>query len=101
MESDLLKTERIQRGWSQAKVAKALGVDVKTVNRWEQGQVIPYPYYRERLCTLFGKTAQQLGLLSDTDEDNALNEIVLLGVRFSMPGLLVQTVCPSVDHSSA
>ncbi len=99
MKSDLLRTERIERGWSQAKVAKALGVDVKTVNRWEQGQVIPYPYYREQLCALFGMTAQQLGLLPDTDEDNALNEIAFLGVRFSMPGLLVQTVCPPAGHA--
>ena len=30
---DLLRAERKRRGWSQAKVAKALGVDVTTVRR--------------------------------------------------------------------
>jgi len=64
MKSDLLKAERIKRGWTQAKVAKAVGVDTKTVGRWERGKGVPYPYFREQLCALFGKTAEQLGLLS-------------------------------------
>ncbi len=68
-----LRIERELRGWSQAKVAEAVGTNVRTVIRWEQGQSIPYPYYRERLCALFGKNARELGLLEDAgikvDED--------------------------------
>jgi transcriptional regulator with XRE-family HTH domain len=51
MKSDLLKAERIKHGWTQAKVAEAVGVDAKTVGRWERGKALPYPYYREQLCS--------------------------------------------------
>lgn len=60
-----LKVERELRGWSQAKVAEAVGTNVRTVIRWEQGQSVPYPYHRELLCELFGKNARDLGLLEE------------------------------------
>lgn len=76
-----LKTERKQRGWSQNKVAEALGVNLSTVRRWERGQAMPYPYYRKKLVALFDKTAQELGLLPDIqendlaeDDDNVLED---------------------------
>jgi tetratricopeptide (TPR) repeat protein/transcriptional regulator with XRE-family HTH domain len=61
-----LKVERELRGWSQAKVAEAVGTNVRTVIRWEQGQSVPYPYHRELLCAVFGKNARELGLLEET-----------------------------------
>ena len=63
-----LKIERELRGWSQAKVAEAVGTNTRTVIRWEQGQSVPYPYYREQLCSLFGKNARELGLLAQDGE---------------------------------
>jgi predicted ATPase/DNA-binding XRE family transcriptional regulator len=63
-----LKVARELRGWSQARVAEAVGTNVRTVIRWEQGQTLPYPYYRERLCALFGKNARELGLLEGAEE---------------------------------
>lgn len=63
-----LKKERELRGWSQAKVAEAVGTNVRTVIRWEQGKSVPYPYHRELLCELFGKNARELGLLEETEE---------------------------------
>ncbi|EFH90001.1 helix-turn-helix domain-containing protein [Ktedonobacter racemifer] len=60
-----LKYERELRGWSQAKVAKAIGTTSRTVHRWEHGQGVPYPYYREKLCALFGKNTEELGLLPE------------------------------------
>jgi len=74
MKSDLLRAERIQHGWSQAKLAEELGVDTRTVRRWERGQAIPFPYYRQKLSLLLGKTAEELGLPSDSEEDNAMEE---------------------------
>jgi eukaryotic-like serine/threonine-protein kinase len=55
--------ERKLRGWSQAKLAEMIGCDTRSVNRWENGQASPTPYYREKLCTLFGKNVEELGLL--------------------------------------
>ena len=62
-----LQIERELRGWSQARVAEAVGTNTDTVLRWEQGQLVPSPYYRERLCALFAKNARELGLLEETD----------------------------------
>jgi len=58
-----LKQARELRGWSQAKVAEEIGTDATTVSRWERGVFSPTPYFRERLCKLFGKNAEELGLL--------------------------------------
>lgn len=66
-----LKAERELRGWSQARVAEAIGTNVRTVIRWEQGQSVPYPYHRELLCELFGKNARDLGLLEEAVEEVA------------------------------
>jgi len=58
-----LKQVRELRGWSQAKVAEQIGTDATTVSRWERGIFSPTPYFRERLCMLFDKNAEELGLL--------------------------------------
>lgn len=73
MKTNQLKVERVLRGWSQARVAEAVGTNVRTVIRWEQGQTLPHPYYREQLCELFGKNARDLGLLEE-DEHEAVRE---------------------------
>jgi transcriptional regulator with XRE-family HTH domain len=63
MNNDRLRTERKRHGWTQAKLAEVLGVSTKTVTRWEARQSVPFPYYRNKLTALFGKTVQELGLL--------------------------------------
>ena len=60
-----LKYERERRGWSQARVADEIGTTEKNVGRWERGVSYPYPFFREKLCTLFGKSAQELGFVKD------------------------------------
>ncbi len=81
-----LKIERKLRGWSQSRIAEALGITTRTVSRWEQGLSVPYPYYREQLCALFGKNARELGMLSENEEqntDNAADAIVVENVKRS------------------
>src|SRR6266699_5659491 len=63
--NDLLRQERLLRGWSQQQVANHVGTDGYTVNRWERGRALPSPYFRQHLCTLFGKNAEELGLLRE------------------------------------
>ncbi|MBA2677073.1 MAG: helix-turn-helix transcriptional regulator, partial [Ktedonobacteraceae bacterium] len=60
-----LKYERERRGWSQARVADEIGTTEKNVGRWERGVSYPYPFFREKLCLLFGKNAQELGFVKD------------------------------------
>src|SRR5437879_13403241 len=74
MKPHLLKAEREKRGWSLAKLAEVLGTTTRTVSRWEQGLAVPYPYYREQLCILYEKTAEELGLLSDTKQSDVVVE---------------------------
>src|SRR6266851_7116025 len=59
----LLKVERELRGWSQKYVADRIGADHYYLSPWEHGTASPSPYYRQKLCTLFGKNAKDLGLL--------------------------------------
>lgn len=72
----LLKRARERRNWSQARVAQEIGTDPQSVSRWERGASHPYPLFREKLCTLFGKSAEELGLfphsaLDDLETDGA------------------------------
>ncbi len=60
-----LKMERELRGWSQKFVAQQIGADHYYLSRWEHGTASPSPYYRQKLCALFGKKARELGLLPE------------------------------------
>lgn len=64
-----LRQEREQRGWSRTYIAEQVGVDITTVGRWERGERLPHPHYRQKLCALFEKSAQDLGLLSEVSEE--------------------------------
>ncbi len=66
--NNLLRRERELRGWSQARVAEEVGTTALNVGRWERGMSLPYPHFREKLCTLFGKDAATLGLLEAEDK---------------------------------
>jgi WD40 repeat protein/transcriptional regulator with XRE-family HTH domain len=61
---DKLKYERELRGWSQALVAEKIGApQASLINRWEKGHAFPSPHYRQKLCALFEKDAEALGLI--------------------------------------
>ena len=66
----LLKAEREKRGWSQARVAQQIDTESVNVSRWERGFSSPSPYYREKLCKLFEKDAQDLGFLPAENSAN-------------------------------
>jgi transcriptional regulator with XRE-family HTH domain len=55
-----LVEERKNRGWSQRELADYLGTTQHNVSRWEAGLTTPGPYFRTRLCTLFGLSAHEL-----------------------------------------
>lgn len=60
-----LKEARELRGWSQKYVADEIGADRYYLSRWEHGTASPSPYYRQKLCALFGQNARELGLLQE------------------------------------
>jgi transcriptional regulator with XRE-family HTH domain len=70
-----LRLERESRGWSQEDLAEKVGTSQKVVSRWERGESTPLPYYRQKLCKLFGRNAAELGFLDEQPgEDHPLEE---------------------------
>ncbi|MGH2498125.1 MAG: helix-turn-helix transcriptional regulator [Ktedonobacteraceae bacterium] len=64
--NEQLRRERQRRGWSRQYVAEQIGVaDPKTIGRWERGVAFPSSYFLQRLCTLYGMFAQDLGLFPE------------------------------------
>jgi uncharacterized membrane protein/transcriptional regulator with XRE-family HTH domain len=96
--SDRLKYERMQRGWSQARVAELVGTDAGNVSRWERGRSSPSPYFRERLCQLYEKNAQELGLMmvEQTDLEEGRAEASRLD-----PDALTLLVGEALSHKDA
>src|SRR5690242_8540875 len=74
---DILKRERKLRGWSQEYIAKKLECDPKTVSRWERGENAPGPYYIQKLIDLFGKNAEDLGLLPNEEKPATIRPQVI------------------------
>jgi transcriptional regulator with XRE-family HTH domain len=64
-----LSDERLRRHWSQLEVADQLGTTPGNVSRWERGVTSPGPYFRSKLCELFGMSAQELGLTWEGSDD--------------------------------
>lgn len=57
-----LIAERMQHDWSQRQVAEQIGTTSLNVCRWERGLTSPSPHFRHKLCLLFKKNANELGL---------------------------------------
>ena len=65
-----LREAREDREWSQEQLAEMVGRKTSqvTVSRWENGDSFPYPNTRQKLCKLFGKTLDELGLIPPPDD---------------------------------
>lgn len=59
----LLHDARVEQGWSQQELAERIGTTSVNVSRWENGSTFPFPYFRQRLTVVLGKTPAELGLL--------------------------------------
>jgi transcriptional regulator with XRE-family HTH domain len=57
-----LREERLRRQWTQQDLADHLQTTKLTIGRWERGISTPSPHFRLKLCALFGRSAEQLGL---------------------------------------
>ncbi len=73
--NERLKHARYQMGLTQAELAEKVGTTFETISRWERGIKVPSAYYRRRLCEVFGKTAEELGLLTATEAFPASDSI--------------------------
>ena len=60
----LIETRKSHQ-WSQQELADMLGTTQNTVSRWERGEIKPNPYFRTKLCTIFGQSAEALDLTGE------------------------------------
>src|SRR2546421_1452384 len=88
-----LRHERELRGWSQADLAEKVGCDTKTVGRWENGDRLPRPYHRQALCELFGKNAEEFGLMQASS--------LPVTPTIAQPDPPMQPAIPMSNHASS
>src|SRR5690349_8592626 len=69
-----LRLIREQRGWSRQGVTdklnsligehdRKLPITLAEIGRWERGEHLPHPYWREKLCQVYNRSAIELGLV--------------------------------------
>ncbi len=68
---------RTLRGLSQQQVADRIGTTHVNVSRWERGVTKPNPYFRRKLCRLFGKGEQELDLDLGAGLQEAVDEVAV------------------------
>ena len=61
---------RLEHNWSQKDVAAQIGTTSISISRWERGITVPGPYYRKKLCGLFGRGEEELGLAKEVTFTN-------------------------------
>ena len=81
----LLRHERQLRGWSQAHLAEQIDVPDYYISRWERGEVLPSPYYQQKLCEVFGKTAEELGMLQTPSLTQPVDPPIVEQLPFPQP----------------
>jgi transcriptional regulator with XRE-family HTH domain len=57
-----LRQARQERGWTQRRLAELLAAEEQSVSNWERGTRFPSLEMQARLCKVFEKTPQELGL---------------------------------------
>jgi transcriptional regulator with XRE-family HTH domain len=68
----LLVQAREKKGWTQRYLADLLEVSLDTVRQWERGRHLPYQATIQKLCQIFDKTPEQLGLLKEQSPSSSL-----------------------------
>src|SRR5712692_5306626 len=69
-----LRDERTRHDWSQQDLADRVGTTPNNVGRWERGETVPGPYFRQQLCEVFGKSSSELGLIEERPVDPTLQQ---------------------------
>jgi transcriptional regulator with XRE-family HTH domain len=94
----LLRHERQLRGWSQAHLAEQIDVPDYYISRWERGEVLPSPYYQQKLCEVFGKTAEELGMLQTTPLTLPVDPPMVEQLPFPQPQVDPNLITPTLKQ---
>lgn len=60
---NMLREARIEKGWTQAELAEAVGVSRKTINTVENGIFVPSTVLALKLARALGKPVERLFVL--------------------------------------
>ncbi len=93
----LLRWERERRGWTQGRLAELIGSDASMISRWERGDRSPDRLYQEKLCTLFGKDAVELGLINQENVES----IDIITTTSQPLGSVDQTIRDRLDNAES
>ena len=63
-----IKQLRLERNWSQARLAKEVGLHTSSIQDWEAGISLPSAKVLDRLCDLFNTSSDYI--LCRTDEES-------------------------------
>ena len=69
-----LRRERERLSWTQERLAEEIGTTPASINRWENDKRLPQLHFRELLCRVFQKSAEELfgpALPLQRDEEDA------------------------------
>jgi len=72
-----LRAVREQKMWTIPEAAEAVGVDVQTYWRWEHTVQWPRAYALRKLCSVFDRSAEELGFGRSPDSDNEIRPTVV------------------------
>lgn len=75
-----LRLARLSEGWTQHRLADLVGVSQLEVGRWERGESLPQPLFRQKLCDIFDKTEEELGIQRPASKNSGLFK----GVHFPL-----------------
>lgn len=70
MTGETIKELRVARGWTQADLARRLGITRNGVNSWEQGLSVPSPASLVELAKVFSVTTDYLLGMESLDTVN-------------------------------
>jgi transcriptional regulator with XRE-family HTH domain/tetratricopeptide (TPR) repeat protein len=112
----LLRYQREQRGWTQARLAEELyqrceddsrpgargEINAKMIGAWERGEHMPSSYYQEKLRLLFGKSAEELGFIESPPQPGHAPVVVPSSVQQVLPALFtphqaIDLLCEAPD----
>ena len=69
----VVRYERIRRGWTQQALADKIGTTPLNVGRWERGLTLPYLYFRQKLSEVFEKSFYELGIAEEGADEDGLS----------------------------
>lgn len=91
---------RKQRMWSQQELADTLGTTQNTVSRWELGKTTPSPYFTKKMCEIFDKAPQELGLYSKAAISQPLPVLHPVHIILPSEAVISQPIPWTAPHKS-